>query len=84
MLGACGIKCLTSDVAKELGFKLIKPGEKYTSDTLPLSLVKTALVMSKDGEMKGTRNVWTGPSHGNNNEYKLSEDFVMYPARFRF
>ena len=79
MLATKGLKDLTSD-ADELGLKRVKPGEKYTSNTLTLSLVKTALVMSKDGEMKGTRNVWSGPTWGSNREYKLSEDFDMFPA----
>ena len=38
-------------------------------------MVKTALVVSKDGRMKATRDVWTGPTDGSNIEYKLSKDF---------
>ena len=52
----------------------IKPGEKYTYNGT-LSLVKTALVVSKDGRMKATRDVWTGLTDGSNIEYKLSKDF---------
>ena len=58
----------------DLGLQRIKPGEKYTYNGT-LSLVKTALVVSKDGRMKATRDVWTGPTDGSNIEYKLSKDF---------
>ena len=63
-----------SEKFEGLGLKRIKPGEKYTFNG-NLSLVKTALVVSKDGRMKATRDVWTGPSDGSNIEYKLSKDF---------
>ena len=63
-----------SEKFEGLGLKRIKPGEKYTFNGT-LSLVKTALVVSKDGRMKATRDVWTGPSDGSNIEYKLSKDF---------
>ena len=72
------MKALTSDNIKDLGLKLIKPGEKYTySGTL--SLVKTALVVSKDGRMRGSCDVWTGPTDGSDHEYKLSKYFEMAP-----
>ena len=70
-------ECLTSDKIKDLGLKLIKPGEKYTYNGT-LSLVKTALVVSKNGRTKGTRDVWTGPTDGSNLEYKLSTDFQCF------
>ena len=76
------MKWLTQDKIKDLGLKLIRPGEKYTYNGT-LSLVKTALVLSNDGRMKGTRDVWTGPTDGSNHEYKLSKYFDMEPTRFR-
>ena len=74
------MKWLTQDKIKDLGLKLIKPGEKYTYNGT-LSLVKTALVLSKDGSMKGSCNVWTGPTDGSNIEYKVSKDFNMAPIQ---
>ena len=78
--GAAATKWLTADKIKDLGLKLIKPGEKY-SFSGTLSLVKTALVLSKDGSMKGSRDVWTGPTDGSNIEYKVSQDFDMAPIQ---
>jgi len=80
LAGAAATKWLTADKIKDLGLKLIKPGEKY-SYSGTLSLVKTALVLSKDGSMKGSRDVWTGPTDGSNIEYKVSQDFDMAPIQ---
>merc|ERR1711953_1528681 len=80
LAGAAATKWLTADKIKDLGLKLIKPGEKY-SFSGTLSLVKTALVLSKDGSMKGSRDVWTGPTDGSNIESKVSQDFDMAPIQ---
>jgi len=55
-------------------YERIEPGKTYGPKEGSLSLVQTGYVIKNDGSVV-TSPVWTGPTAGDNNEYKVSEYF---------